>query len=74
MQKLMPLLPSYCVGGDTLQYQFLTIHQTAMQEGIPETALRRMLREKHLPGFYSGTRFYVNVTMLREQLKMPPVD
>jgi hypothetical protein len=48
--------------------EFKSIIQTAKSEGIPAHALRRMLEEGELPGFYSGTRYYVNVEVLREKL------
>ena len=35
---------------------------------LPPSRLRAMLREGKLPGFYSGTRYYVNYTMLMDQL------
>ena len=50
---------------------YQTIRQTVRSEGIPETALRRMVKAGKIPGFYSGTRFYVNVAKLREQLAQP---
>jgi len=34
-----------------------------------ENMLRVMLREKRLPGFYAGNRFYVDVEMLKEQIR-----
>jgi hypothetical protein len=48
--------------------QFKTIRQTAKLIPMPEQALRNMVRQKLVPGFYSGTRFYVNVDMLRQKL------
>lgn len=52
--------------------EFLTIRQTARQECIPENALRTLLKQNELPGFYSGTRFYVNVEELRKRLGALP--
>ena len=49
--------------------QFLTINQTAKVVGLPHTCLRTMLANHSLPGFYSGSRFYVNVEMLKEELE-----
>lgn len=49
--------------------QFLTINQTAKVVGLPHTCLRTMLVKGDLPGFYSGTRFYVNLDMFREKLE-----
>ena len=48
--------------------QFLTINQTAREVGLPHTCLRSMLAVGQLPGFYAGTRYYVNVDVLREKL------
>ena len=49
--------------------QFLTINQTAKAIGLPHTCLRAMQAQGKLPGFYAGSRWYVNVDMLREQLE-----
>ena len=53
-----------------------TIPKTVKSEGIPEHILRKMLKAGQLPGFYSGTRFYVNVDQLRDVLNgaMRPGD
>ena len=48
--------------------RFLTINQTAREIGLPHTCLRSMLAGGQLPGFYAGTRYYVNVDVLREKL------
>ena len=40
-----------------------------MEVGLPHTLLRKMLSEHRLPGFYAGTRYYVNIDLLREQLE-----
>lgn len=46
-----------------------TVRQTAALGVLPEFRLRQMQKEGRLPGFYSGTRFYINVDMLVEQLQ-----
>lgn len=51
---------------------FKTIRETVKSEGIPETALRRMVRDQGVPGFYAGNRFYINVEAFREQLSAKP--
>lgn len=51
------------------ELQFMTINQTAKAVGLPHTCLRSMLATGNLPGFYSGTRFYVNVDLFREKLE-----
>ena len=48
---------------------FLTINQAAKDIGLPHSRLRAMLSEHRLPGFYAGTRYYVNIDLLREQLE-----
>lgn len=48
--------------------QYLTIHQTAKKGPCSEPQLRKMLKIGELPGFYSGTRFYVNYELLMELL------
>ena len=49
--------------------RFMTINQTAKAVGLPHTCLRNMLANNSLPGFYNGTRYYVNVEMLKEKLE-----
>lgn len=48
--------------------EIVTINQAGKRGPLPSSRLRAMLREGRLPGFYSGTRYYVNYTMLMEQL------
>lgn len=45
-----------------------TIRQCAAMGILPEHCLRTRLRQGKLPGFYSGSRFLVNVDMLVEML------
>ena len=47
---------------------FLTIREVANSGILNENALRAMARQKRLPGFYAGNRYYVDVAMLKEQL------
>ena len=49
--------------------QFLTIKQEARQGIVAEWRLRQMLKQNRLPGYYAGTRFYINHTMLMEQIE-----
>ncbi len=49
--------------------QFMTINAAAREIGLPHTCLRAMQAQGKLPGFYAGTRYYVNLDMLREQLE-----
>ena len=44
-----------------------TIKQAAQELEISEWTLRQMVKEKKVPGFYRGNRFYVNLEMLKEQ-------
>jgi len=48
--------------------KFLTIRQTAKEFGIPEFAIRTMQKCGEVPGFYSGSRFYVNAEKFEEKL------
>ena len=50
------------------QKKFLTIKETSRLNLLSEYALRQMAKQKQLPGFYAGKRFYVNLDMLKEQL------
>lgn len=47
---------------------FMTINQAAKAIGLPHSCLRAMLASDSLPGFYSGSRYYVNLEMLKEDL------
>lgn len=49
--------------------QFLTINQTAKAVGLPHTCIRAMVKTNKCPGFYSGSRFYVDVDLFRAQLE-----
>ncbi|MCD8207769.1 MAG: hypothetical protein LUD72_07520 [Bacteroidales bacterium] len=47
---------------------FMTIKEASKAGLAAETYLRRLVKEQKCPGVYSGTRFYINVPMLEEQL------
>lgn len=49
--------------------QFMTINQTSKVLGLPHTCIRALVKANKCPGFYAGTRFYVDVDMFREQLE-----
>lgn len=51
---------------------FLTINNTAKELGITASSIRRLVHEGRCPGYNSGTRFYVNVERLNEQLSGYP--
>lgn len=46
--------------------QYRTIRQTAGTTDIPEFRLRAWVKQGKVPGFYSASRFYVNVPLLLE--------
>ena len=48
---------------------FMTINQTAKAIGLSRNRLCTMLANNSLPGFYIGSRYYVNFEMLKEQLE-----
>lgn len=48
---------------------FMSIRATARATGISEFRLRAMLRENTLPGFYSGTKYNVDVETLVKKLR-----
>ena len=48
--------------------QFLTIRQTARELGISESYIRRKVKAREASGFYSGTRFYVDLEAFRARL------
>ena len=43
---------------------YLSIPQTARKTGIAESFLRSAVKDKKIPGFYSGKKFLVNVPRL----------
>ena len=48
--------------------QFLTINSAARETGLPHSRLRVMQSQGRLPGFYAGSRYYVNMDQFRAQL------
>lgn len=48
--------------------EFLTINQGAKRNNVPSTRLRVWLAEGRLPGFYSGTRFYLDQAEFERRL------
>ncbi len=48
--------------------RFLTIRETAKLGVVSELYLRRGVKQGSIPGFKSGTRFYVNLPKLMKQL------
>ena len=48
--------------------QFKTIRQASRATSVPEWRLRQLVKQKRVPGFYSGSRFYVNLDMFLDQL------
>lgn len=48
--------------------KFLSITRTSQQTGISTSTLRRWLAEGRLPGFYSGSWFYVNCEELEAMI------
>ncbi len=52
---------------------FRTIRQTAATGILSESMLRLMLKQRRLPGVYSGNRFLVNVDVLVDQLNSESV-
>lgn len=47
---------------------YMTIRQTASETGLPEGMLRSRFKRNKLPGFYSESRYYINVPLLMEML------
>lgn len=47
---------------------FQTIRQIAKSSPLSEHYLRNRLKENRLPGFYTGTRFIVDVPALMDML------
>ncbi len=49
--------------------EYKTYKQAALKYGWPDYRLRQWGKQGLLPGFYSGTRFYIDCERLREQLE-----
>ena len=49
--------------------QYMTLPATAKAFELPLFMLRTMQKRGECPGFFQGTRFYVNTTMLAEKLE-----
>ena len=50
------------------EQRFMTIRQTAAAGYDTEFHMRQLLKQKRLPGFFSGRTFKVNIPLLIEQL------
>lgn len=48
--------------------QFLTIRQAAKIVGLSHARIRQWVKDGQVPGFYAGTRFYVNMPKFRKAL------
>lgn len=40
--------------------EFCTINETARRTGIPASRIRSMVKRGEIPGFFSGSRFYID--------------
>lgn len=49
--------------------RYLTINATAKHYELPEWMLRSLLKRGELPGFYAGSRFYIDTQLLTEKLE-----
>lgn len=47
---------------------YMTINQTVSETDFSEGMLRARLKRNKLPGFYAGSRYYINVPLLMEML------
>ena len=47
---------------------YMTIRETASETGLNEGTLRTLLKRSKLPGFYTGSRYYINVPLFMEML------
>lgn len=48
---------------------YMSIRQAARHTGIAESFLRSAVKDKRVPGFYSGKKFLVNVPRLLKVLE-----
>ena len=55
--------------------RYETIKKTSSIPGMPkENAIRRLVKQQRCPGWYSGSRFYVNVDALAVMLKQKSME
>lgn len=54
--------------------QYSTTKPFALAYGIPEHFIRREIRAGRVPGFYSGSRFYINVPAFLQELEQSRSD
>lgn len=54
---------------DNRDFRFATIRGTAAELGVPSDRIRAWVKQGKVKGFYSGSRFYVNVAQLQEALE-----
>ena len=48
--------------------KFCTISETARQTGVKEFRLRQWKSQGRLPGYFAGSRYYINVDLLEAML------
>lgn len=51
------------------KFTYLSIRETAKALRLPENFVRRSVRLGRVPGFYSGTKYYVNLELFVEKLE-----
>lgn len=51
--------------------RFLTINEAEKETNIPATRIRKWVKMGIVPGFYAGSRFYVNVDKFLEMVQAP---
>lgn len=49
--------------------KMMTVRQVAATGLLPESAIRRLLRENKIPAVYSGKKAFINFDMLCKQLE-----
>lgn len=55
--------------------RFLTINEAAKLPELPSAGtIRRMVKQHNCPGFFSGSRFYVDVEQLLVKLEKMSTD
>lgn len=55
--------------------RYETIKKTSCIPGMPtESAIRRLVKQQRCPGWYAGSRFYVNVDALTAMLEQKSME
>jgi len=53
---------------------FMTVRDASKECGVSEYCLRNWIKRGECPGYYSGTRYYVDVEKLEKMIRLGAFD